>query len=331
MNVSQLGEFGLIGVLTGLVEKGKRSGEAWKNLIIGIGDDCAAWRCTTGTQVATIDAMVEGVHFRLGMLSWENLGWKSLAVNMSDIAAMGGIPRYALISLGLPEKIEVEDVESLYRGMLDLAERIEVAIVGGNMSRSSSLTINIAAFGEDGPSGRLLTRSGARKGDLVAVTGTLGGAAAGLHLLNDSASRLQPPGSFIDSFARPSPRIKEGLLLAELGIRSAIDISDGLVSDLGHLCKASKLGADVNVDSLPMATGLKERFPDRAVGWALGGGEDYELLFTAPMQTIERVQAKSEVQVTVIGKMVEDPDCEVRLSGSGPTLNAIGWDHFRGK
>jgi thiamine-monophosphate kinase len=332
MKVSELGEFGLIDVLASLVEAGRRNDESWNNLLIGVGDDAAAWRCQSGTQLGTIDALVEGTHFRLGMLSWEELGWKSLAINVSDIAAMGGSPRYALVSLALPEDTEVDDVVSFYHGMLALAATCGVAVAGGNLSRAPAVIINVAVLGEDGPSGRLLTRSGARGGDMIAVTGHLGGAAAGLSLLTEGRHLdIRTVDLLRQAFVRPVPRVKEGLILAENGVRAAIDLSDGLVSDLSHICRASSLGAHIDLDRLPLAAGLSESFADRALEWGLSGGEDYELLFTAPGRVVQSVRAELDCAVTVVGQMVADPTGTVRVlnaDGSEFRLPRGGWDHF---
>jgi len=333
VKVSELGEFGLIDVLADLVKRDPSKGEAWSNLTIGIGDDAAAWRCQSETQLGTIDALVQNVHFKLDTISWEDLGWKSLAVNVSDIAAMGGVPRYALVSLALPEDTQVGDMVSFYRGMLELAGAQGVAIAGGNITRSPIVTVNVAVLGEEGPSGALLRRSGAKAGDCVAVTGRLGGAAAGLRMAMEGL-KVENGTALERAFARPVPRVREGLVLAENGVRTAIDLSDGLVSDLGHVCDASRLGARISVDSVPLADGLRQNFARRAVEWALSGGEDYELLFTCPARTVETVRDSLDCEITVIGEMVADPEARViLLDGHGKEfrLSRSGWDHFAGE
>jgi thiamine-monophosphate kinase len=334
MNLSEIGEFGLIDTLAGLVKAGRSDNASWNNLVLGIGDDAAAWRCGSGAQLGTIDALVEGVHFNLGMISWEELGWKSLAINVSDIAAMGGSPRYALVSLALPPDTQVDDVVSFYRGMLDLAATLDLVVAGGNISRAPIVSVNVAVLGEEGPTGRLLTRSAAKMGDMIAVTGCLGGAAAGLRLLEDGRC-LDPrtADALRRAFLRPMPRVKEGLILAEHGVRAAIDLSDGLVSDLGHVCKASVLGARVNLDSLPLAAGVEDNFPGRALAWGLSGGEDYELLFTAPGSVMAHLKAKLGCPATVIGQMISDSRARVTLldsHGGEFNLTGGGWDHFVG-
>ena len=336
MKVSGLGEFGLIDVLAELVEAEGKQGEAWQNLILGIGDDAAVWRCPSGCQLATIDALVQDVHFKLSLSSWEELGWKSLAVNISDIAAMGGFPRYALVSLALPPDIAVNDIICFYQGMLSLARKYGVAVVGGNISRAPLVVINIAVYGDvPGPSSPLLTRSSAEPGDRIAVTGSLGSSAAGLEMLTRGLHFDPETESVLrQSFLKPSPRVKEGRILVSSGVRTGIDISDGLVSDLTHICQASALSARVQIEKVPVASCVSSCFGDTAVQKALSGGEDYELLFTAPEDIIDNVSSLLEpvgCPVTVIGEMFADSASKVILldrDGRIIPSTGSGWDHF---
>ena len=213
--------------------------DSWKNLLDGIGDDCAVWRGDTYNQLAKVDCQVQGIHFNLDIISWEDLGWKALAVNLSDIASMGGIPRYALVSLGLPLDTEVENVVSLYNGMLRLAQKTGTAIVGGNMSGSPMIFIDVNVIGRTGNSeGKYLSRATAQTGDKIAVTGWLGTSAAGLKML---AKKLKLDEAttkcFAQAFARPEPRLVEGRILVDQGVKTGMDISDGLLADLGHICQ----------------------------------------------------------------------------------------------
>lgn len=336
MKVSGLGEFGLIDVLAELIEAEAKDGQAWQDLVLGIGDDAAVWRCPSGCQLATIDALVQDVHFKLNLTSWEELGWKSLAVNISDIAAMGGLPRYALVSLALPPDIEVTDIVYFYQGMLSLARQYDVAVVGGNISRAPLVVINVAVYGDTpGPSLLFLTRSAAEPGDKVAVTGSLGSSAAGLEMLSHGLHfDPETESTLRQSFLKPSPRVKEGRILVSSGIRTGIDISDGLVSDLGHICQASALGARVYIDKVPVATCVRSHFHETALTKALSGGEDYELLFTASEDIIDNVSSLLEsvgCPVTVIGEMVADSGSKVVLldrDGRVARLSGSGWDHF---
>ncbi|GAI62845.1 unnamed protein product, partial [marine sediment metagenome] len=231
MKVSELGEFGLIDLLAKMAYSAQDNQQAsWQQLITGIGDDAAAWRSDASTQLATIDSFIQDIHFSLGVASWEDLGWKAMAVNLSDIAAMGGTPRYALVSLALPGHTEVENVTALYKGMIELAQRFEVAIVGGDTSSAPMVAINITILGSTrGQDKHILTRSAAKPGDKVAVTGELGAAAAGVRMLNRKL-QFSPEATacFKKTFLRPSPRIAEGQILVEQGVKTAIDISDGL-------------------------------------------------------------------------------------------------------
>jgi thiamine-monophosphate kinase len=185
MKVSELGEFGLIDLLAKMVYRAQNKQIApWQQLIIGIGDDAAAWHGDASIQLATVDSFIQDVHFSLGITPWNELGWKALAINLSDIAAMGGVPRYALVSLTLPDHTEVDDVTALYQGMIELAQQFGVAIVGGDTSSAPLVAINITILGSArSQDGHILTRSAAQAGEKVAVTGYLGAATAGWEML----------------------------------------------------------------------------------------------------------------------------------------------------
>ena len=183
MKVSELGEFGLIELLADIADKAKNPQDvSWRQLLIGIGDDAAAWQANGSVQLATTDSLIQDTHFDLSVTGWQELGWKAVAINLSDIAAMGGIPKYALVSLSLPGELETECITSLYQGMVHIASRFGVAIVGGNIASASKTVINVTVLGSL-DSTPPLTRSAATPGDLVAVTGYLGLSAAGLRLL----------------------------------------------------------------------------------------------------------------------------------------------------
>ncbi|MFC1929808.1 thiamine-monophosphate kinase, partial [Chloroflexota bacterium] len=185
MKVSEMGEFGLIDLLTKMVA-GSRNKQhlSWQQLIIGMGDDAAAWQGDASVQLATVDSLIQDVHFSLDITPWYELGWKSLAVNLSDIAAMGGVPGYALVSLALPGDINVDDVVVMYQGMIELAQQHEVALIGGDTCRAALVSITITVLGSIGGKDKgVLKRSAAKPGDKIAVTGYLGGAAAGMEML----------------------------------------------------------------------------------------------------------------------------------------------------
>jgi thiamine-monophosphate kinase len=334
MRVSELGEFGLIDLLAKTVSSSRDNQFAsWQQLILGIGDDAAAWYSDTSIQLATVDSLIQDVHFSLGMASWEDLGWKALSVNLSDIAAMGGVPRYALLSLALPDSTEVEDVTSLYRGMAELAKKFEVAIVGGNTSSAPLVIISVTILGStQGRDQGVLTRLAANPGEKIAVTGYLGAAAAGLEMLTRQLQfNHEAADSLKRAFIRPNPRIAEGRLLVGQGVKTAIDISDGLISDLKHICKASQVGARIEVDRVPVQSAVKANFGDRSLGLALSGGEDYELLFTASDEVIDKVKKTASCPVTVIGETTADIAGEIQLvdsKGNLVSLPRAGWEHF---
>jgi thiamine-monophosphate kinase len=335
MKVSELGEFGLINLLAKIASRIRdNQSPAWQNLLIGIGDDAAAWRGDASTQLLTVDSFIQDEHFSLAMTSWQEAGWKALAVNLSDIAAMGGVPQYAVVSLALPGDTEVDDMKALYQGMVELAQEFGVAIVGGDISRAPQVALNISVLGSTGNrNGTMLTRSGAKPGDRIAVTGYLGAAGAGLKMLSGKLTFDDKTSARLkQAFLKPHPRVTEGRLFLEQGVKAAIDISDGLVSDLGHVCQASKLGARLEVSTVPVDPAVRAGFGDRALELALSGGEDYELLFTASAEIIDNVSKIAECPITVIGDMVADKEHRVNLfdqQGNPFKLDRGGWEHFR--
>ena len=318
MKMSELGEFGLQERLAQIIPTGP-------GVVVGIGDDAAVFRAD-GLGLATTDSLVEGSHFSRAWASAEELGWKALAVNLSDIAAMGGVPRYALISLALPPDTEVEWVLELYEGLVEAAQLYQVAIVGGDLHRAPEVSINVTVLGT--AQGAYLLRSAARPGDLVGVTGHLGSSAGGLRMLRQGLSLDAEASAYLrQAHLRPRPRIGEGQALLRLGVKAAIDISDGLVADLGHLCRLSRVRARITTSYLPLHPLLKRAFPGQAIALALTGGEDYELLFTAPHEAMLR--ARKNLPVTVIGELREGEGVEVVDERGQPfPLEREGWEHF---
>jgi len=335
VKVSELGEFGLIELLAEMTRQARdEKAPAWRNLLIGIGDDAAAWRRDSAIELVTVDSFIQDIHFISKFTPWKEAGWKALAVNLSDIAAMGGSPRYAVVSLALPDDAEADDMIALYQGMIELAREFGVAIVGGDTCRAPQVIINITVIGSTAsPAGDMLTRSGAKAGDKIAVTGSLGAASAGWEMLSkglrfdtETASQLRQP------FMTPRPRVAEGQLLVEHGLRAGIDISDGLVADLGHVCQASQVGARLDVDLIPIHPAVRNNFGEQALTLALSGGEDYELLFTGSAPVIDRVRKIAPFPVTVIGEMVAGDENKVTLvdrQGNPFALAGGGWDHFK--
>ena len=328
MKVSELGEFGLIEILNQIVGE---SGKADPDLSIGIGDDAAAWQCGESLQVSTTDMLVEGIHFSPDTISWHDLGWKALAVNISDIAAMGGIPVYAMISLGMPPETEVERIADLYQGMAKISREFGLSIVGGDTTEAPLLIISPTVTGWT-EKDRLMTRSSAKPGDLIAVTGNLGASAAGLKMLQQGLLFDADTDAFLkEALLRPYPRVNEGKILSQHNVKTAIDISDGLVADLTHICQSSQVSASLFSENIPTHPAVKDHFPAEALSLALSGGEDYELLFTAPEQIIEEARQQLSTPLTLIGKITVGKPGNVTIldrDGNLIVLPKRGWEHF---
>ena len=335
MKVKDLGEFGVITLLNEMVVKersGPDNGAAFSfRLLVDTGDDTAAWHTGEATELFTTDTVVEGVHFTRATTPWRDLGWKSIASNISDIAAMGGLPMYALITLGLPPETEVADIKELYWGMLEVSNRYGVAIIGGDMVRSPVAFVTVSLTGVH--SGQPMLRTTAQPGDQVAVTGYLGASGGGLKLLlEDSPVSAEAAGYLHQGHRRPQPAVAEGRILAEAGVATAMDISDGLADDLSKLCLASGVSARIISDQIPVHHLLKQAFPDQYLDLALNGGEDYQLLFTAPEQLMSRVMPRLPAGAAVIGNVTAGNPGQVVLvgpSGAETVAGRGGWDHFR--
>ena len=313
---------------------------------MGIGDDAAVLDPTPGAVLlATTDLVIEDVHFRRASASPRDIGWKAMAVNLSDIAAMGGLPRWALVALALPASTPVDDVDGLYAGMREAAAPHGVAIVGGDTSASpDGWMINVTLLGEHSGTPRL--RSMAGVGDAIAVTGTLGRSAAGLAVLGagaDVARRAGIDAAAIDaltrSHRRPTARVAEGRWLgAHPAVRALMDCSDGLATDLGHICRESNIHARVELARIPVdpAAGAAARaLGADALDWATGGGEDYELLLTCAADAVtalaEGLRRATGTALTVIGTATSGPP-EVTWVGARGEAVAIraGYEHFHG-
>lgn len=351
MLVSEIGEFDLIDRLAAKIEgaNARRVREADARgfrMLRAIGDDAAAWDAPPGPRVITTDTMVEGVHFRLDYTPWRDLGWKCLATNISDVAAMGCVPTYAIVTLGLRPDLPVEGLEALYDGMMDVGAEFGGAVVGGDIVRSPAFFITVALQGASpGSSDALLLRDAAAPGDLIAVTGPLGASAGGLRLLASGAGSAaqgiaaDAAAYLVNAHNRPTPRISEGVALVDAGVRCAMDISDGLMDDIAKLCRASGVGARAYAPRTPADARLKAAFPDEWLDLALGGGEDYELLFAAPPAVMRRAISAISPPPVVVGTITEYADGEgastprvVLVDARGKPLDVArgGWDHFRG-
>ncbi|HEV8421069.1 MAG TPA: thiamine-phosphate kinase [Actinomycetota bacterium] len=318
--------------------------EEMPGVALGLGDDAALVEMGSHLGILTADMLVEGIHFERHTVAPTDLGYKALAVNVSDIAAMGGSPRYGLVSLGLSEDIEASWVVELYGGLRDAAREYAMAVIGGDTSRADRLVVSVAVTGEVAR-GAAVTRSGAMPGDRLVVTGALGASAGGLKLLQAPAHDVAPAvssewgRSLVEAHLRPAARVGEGQTLAQSGATAMMDVSDGLTKDLGRLCQASEVAAAIVLADLPIALSLKELtdvLPDvDPLTLALEGGEDYELLATLPPGAVRRTAAKLAerfgTQLTEIGEIREGSGLiAIQSDGSERPLEPRGWDHFGG-
>ncbi len=331
MELTQLGEFALID----LIKKDTIYNK--ENIVIGIGDDAAVLIPNPQQlQLITTDMLVENVHFDLSTSSARQLGYKAIAVNVSDIAAMGGLPKHVVISIALPKHLSVSFVLDLYEGMKEICQEFAVNIVGGDTVASpQGLVINVTVIGEVEPE-RLQRRSGANNGELIVVTGTLGDSGCGLDLLSQGVWKdyafYQP---LVMRHLTPRPQVKAGACLAACGATSMNDISDGLASEANEIARASNVGMIIYEERIPLspeviAAALK--LGKAGAHYALYGGEDYQLLFTISQEKFEKIsQADLGVTLTVIGEVREESHGVLLAAKDGTTslLEPKGYNHFR--
>jgi thiamine-monophosphate kinase len=293
-------------------------------VVVGPGDDAALVASATRRLLVTTDALVEGVHFRRAWLRPFDVGRKAYLVNASDIAAMGGRPRFCLANVGAPSGFPSRDLMALHRGLAQAASKTGAKVVGGNLTRARELIVCVTLIG-DSPR-RPALRAGARPGDLLYVTGTLGDAALGLRMLDRDVHARGLP---VRRFREPPERLRAGALLAERGRVSAmIDVSDGLMQDLKHLCAASGVGARIETSLLPATPAVRRS----GLVLALLGGEDYELLCTVPMrhrERVERLHPRLGCKLTRIGLCVPEREGVRAVDESGrEVVVPRGFDHF---
>jgi thiamine-monophosphate kinase len=306
-----------------------------RNLILPIGDDAAAFRVRPGCQaLISTDALVEGVHFDLSYFSPEDLGWKALAVNLSDIAAMGGRPTFFTTSLAVPRGTSAQFLKRLYRGMLELARETGVTLIGGDTCSSpSGLFLDVTILGEVEPS-KMVTRQGGRPGDLLYVSGALGGSAIGLEFLK---RRIRPSSGGKElsrRHLRPRPRLELARkLIRRCAVNAMIDLSDGLSTDLNHLARESRVGAIIcaeKIPTTPLSSKLSSLLPASLLHYSLNGGEDYELLFSVPARDQKKVPRELDgIPITEIGHLTGGkPGCWISTGGKQQPLPPSGYDHF---
>jgi thiamine-monophosphate kinase len=339
-DISSIGEFGLIERIRKIL------GDTPPGLIMGISDDAAVYRPAPGkVQVVSTDAFTEGIHFDLTFTSMKHLGWKVMAASLSDIAAMGALPRLATVAVSLPEKITVPMVEEFYRGIDAAVKASSCVVAGGDTTGSAgNMTVTVTVIGE-ADEGRLLFRKGAVPGDYLCVSGHLGSAIAGLKILEREKAKYlaaKDPGGFrpdlepyapaLGKYFMPRPRFDIVAAAEPVRINAMIDISDGLASEVHHICRESVTGAEVYERNLPVE-GITQRIASELGGnpteYALFGGDEYELLFTLSDGEYGKLEGIT-TDVTIVGRITEKEKgvTYVREDGTSVPLPPGGWDHF---
>lgn len=335
--LSDIGEFGLIDRIHALLQK---EGLRTPGLTLSIGDDTASFRPREGYEVLiTCDCMLEGRHYLPGHISPLDLGRRAMALNISDIGAMGGRPLYALVSLGLKSETPVADVEAIYRGFIAELNPFEASVIGGNVTKTDhAMFIDITLIGEV-EQGKMTLRSGARAGDAILVTGYPGESAAGLQfLLNAPPEEDLSKNYLVKAYNTPSHRAREGEAIAQSGYATAmIDTSDGFLGDLGHICKESGVGAMLVLEKLPISEALEEAAAQMGkdpFDLVLHESDDYELIITCSVEHVDgicsAIHSVSEVVVTEVGQITEISDGMklVMPDGSKQAVTPAGWNHF---
>ncbi|UCF32049.1 MAG: thiamine-phosphate kinase [bacterium] len=333
MKVRELGEFNLIARISEITgqEKGR--------VVLGIGDDASLLSSRPGFHiVTTTDMLIEGIHFLRERIPFRDLGYKSLAVNVSDLAAMGAVPLQAFVSIGLPGDTDVREVEAFYEGIMEAAGNLLQVSGGDTVSSPAGWAVSITVIGEVRKD-RELRRDAARAGESLYLCGHVGDSAAGLSVILGRVTSLDAKIAdfLVEAHNRPVPQIEVGMALAERGIsRCAIDISDGLLQDLGHVCRASGVGAAVHLDRLPLTQEMRAAAAAHGVDphqWPLTGGEDYSLLFTvAPgrERELDRMIGELGAEAAHIGEITGGEEITLFLEGERrPLPGTGGYDHFR--
>jgi thiamine-monophosphate kinase len=330
MDLRGIGEFGLIHRIR------KWTNSSDPALIQGIGDDVAVIEMGPKVLLVTTDILIEGIHFDLSWMDPYPLGRKSLAVNLSDIASMGGIPKYFLVSIGLPKNFPISFISSFYRGLKQEAKRFRVELIGGDTSLSQKMIINICLLGEGGKRD-LLFRKGAKVGDDLFVSGRLGDAALGLKILQEK-TKIKGSKRLVEKHLSPSPRVELGQAIAKFHLATAmIDVSDGLLIDTSHLLEESEVGARIWEDQIPLSGPYRKwvrSFSKDPFRFALSGGEDYELLFTTPStmrKKISSIARSLKIPITRIGEILakEEGLHMIRKDGEDYSPSRLGFEHFK--
>ncbi len=316
--------------LVEIIKQRLNSGGSISDGEVGVGDDAAVLQFDASHIVLTADAMVDGVHFLSEAMSWHDIGWKCIVSNQSDIAAMGAIPEHAVLTLAIPATTRVGELDEVLSGVIDALDTYGGRLVGGDTVASDNTILSVSMTGRLIDPNHALTRDSARPGQLIAVSGPLGGSAGGLKILSQS-SKINSASLLLDAHFRPSPRVDLAKPLVNSGIRCAMDISDGLLIDLERICTASGVDAVIYADKIPIFEPLTEAFNDEALELALTGGEDYELLLVADAGAITSIDASSGCHVIGAIHPTESDGGQIAvLDAAGDTIHfeGKGWDHF---
>lgn len=321
-SLSDIGEFGFI-------DRIRKTINDPADVVVGIGDDCAVIRVGDSLMAVTCDMCIENVHFRRVHASMQNIGWKAAASAISDLAAMGAVPAFGLVAAACPKSLTVEEGDALVEGIRSCFDSCGATIIGGDTTAAEQLTIDITAMGHI-TNGRYLTRTGAHAGDVAVVTGYPGRSAAGLHALenNHDAPTLR------ELHYRPVPRVQEGHWLAQhQGVHAAIDISDGLAQDAGHIVEASGVGLRLQRESILIADDLRaysQQHKLDPLAFAMNGGEDYELLLAVDVANSEEIvdtfKQQFETPIHIIGQFT-DEEKDILLDGE--PFARTGFQHFK--
>lgn len=318
--MSSSGEFGFIDYINAVFPVPEGT--------VGIGDDCAVLPAGEGELLISTDLLMEGVHFLRSESSPEDVGWKAAAVNLSDIAAMGGKPVATFLSIALPKDAQGEWAERFIEGYRQISSQYDVPLLGGDTTSSlRDIAVNVGILGRC-QSGKRLMRSGAKVGETIYVTGPLGDSAAGLQAILKGIRRSEDVKTLIERHKRPLPRVDAGVILIQSGkVGAMMDISDGIASDMRHIMKASKVGAVIALDSLPLSSELISVCAEQ--GWdryvlSTSGGEDFELLFTGP----DGLENELDIKVYPVGKIVDGNELTWTVEGCAVDYDYMGYKHF---
>ena len=331
--LQDIGEFALIDRIVAHLGEAAAS-----DIVVPPGDDAAAWATGDGLAVATIDALVEGTHFRGDTMATADAGWRAVTANVSDLAAMGAEPQYLLIAMLLGPDATLEGVDGLAQGIAEACLAQGVRVAGGDIVRAATTGLSIAAYGRiavgPGQAPALLRRDGARAGDRVAVSGTLGAAAAGLALIEAGRGDDPRAAALVRAHRRPVARVALGRAAVARGVRCAIDCSDGLLQDLGHIAERSHVGIEIALAQVPVHAAAVELLDAQAaLDLALGGGEDFELLLCGDGEVLAGLET-ADLPVTLIGRVVaEHPGEVIAWAADGARYDppSRGWDQTRSR